>query len=238
MTVARKSKYTIALLPGDGIGPEIVEQARRVLVAAAELAGVEFAFEEGLIGGAAIDATGTALPDDDVGDVQGRRRRAARRGGRPEVGQPVGEGAAGAGAARRFARRWACTPTCGPSRRIRRWSDASPLRPERLTGVDLLVVRELTGGIYFGEKGLEQLPGGGERARDLCTYDTEEVARIVRMAGELARGRRGKLTSVDKANVLETSRLWRRDRDQGAGRGVPRSSRSSTCSWTRARWCS
>jgi 3-isopropylmalate dehydrogenase len=76
--------------------------------------------------------------------------------------------------------------------------------------VDLLVVRELTGGIYFGEKGLDQLPAGGERARDLCTYDTEEVTRIVRMAGELARARRGKLTSVDKANVLETSRLWRR----------------------------
>jgi 3-isopropylmalate dehydrogenase len=86
---------------------------------------------------------------------------------------------------------------------------ASPLRPDRLAGVDLLVVRELTGGIYFGEKSLEPV-AGGEQARDVCTYSTSEIERIVRVAAELARGRRGRLTSVDKANVLETSRLWRR----------------------------
>jgi 3-isopropylmalate dehydrogenase len=79
-----------------------------------------------------------------------------------------------------------------------------------LAGVDLLVVRELTGGIYFGEKGLVARPGGGERAHDLCVYDTDEIERIVRVGAELARSRRGHLTSVDKANVLETSRLWRR----------------------------
>jgi 3-isopropylmalate dehydrogenase len=88
--------------------------------------------------------------------------------------------------------------------------DASPLRPERLAGVDLMVVRELTGGIYFGDKGLETLPGGVERAHDLCSYDSHEIERIVRTGAELARTRRGRLTSVDKANVLETSRLWRR----------------------------
>ena len=86
---------------------------------------------------------------------------------------------------------------------------ASPLRPEILAGVDLMVVRELTGGIYFGEKTRHRLDSGGEKASDLCTYTTGEVERVVRAAARLARGRRGKLTSVDKANVLETSRLWR-----------------------------
>ena len=87
--------------------------------------------------------------------------------------------------------------------------DASPLRPERLVGVDLIVVRELTGGLYFGDKRREQIGPGEERVTDSCVYTTSEVTRIVRRACELARGRRGKLTSVDKANVIETSRLWR-----------------------------
>src|SRR5690606_6153756 len=87
--------------------------------------------------------------------------------------------------------------------------DASPLRPERLEGVDLLVVRELTGGIYFGEKSREKLENGEERAFDGCVYTTREIERVVRAAATFARSRRGKLTSVDKANVIETSRLWR-----------------------------
>jgi len=200
---------TIVTLPGDGIGPEIVEQARRVLVAAAELAGVKFIFEEGLIGGAAIDATGTALPDDTTATC--KRADAVLLGavGGPKWDNPSAKVRPEQGllAIRKALGLYANLRPVSPHASL---VDASPLRPERLAGVDLLVVRELTGGIYFGEKGLEQLPGGGERARDLCTYDTEEVTRIVRMAGELARGRRGKVTSVDKANVLETSRLWRR----------------------------
>jgi 3-isopropylmalate dehydrogenase len=87
--------------------------------------------------------------------------------------------------------------------------DASPLRPERLAGVDMLVVRELTGGIYFGEKGRDTSANGEESAFDECLYTTSEIERVVRAAATMARGRRGKLTSVDKANVLETSRLWR-----------------------------
>jgi 3-isopropylmalate dehydrogenase len=209
VSVARKSAYTIALLPGDGIGPEIVAQARRVLVAAGELAGVEFRFEEGLIGGAAIDATGTALPDDTT--AMCKRADAVLLGavGGPKWDNPSAKVRPEQGllAIRKALGLYANLRPVAPHASL---VDASPLRPERLEGVDLLVVRELTGGIYFGEKGLDQLPGGGERARDLCTYDTEEITRIVRMAGELARGRRGKLTSVDKANVLETSRLWRR----------------------------
>ena len=209
MSVARKSKYTIALLPGDGIGPEIVAQARRVLVVAAELAGVEFAFEEGLIGGAAIDATGTALPDSTTAMCKAADAVLLGAVGGPKWDNPSAKVRPEQGllAIRKALGLYANLRPVAPHPSL---VDASPLRPERLAGVDLLVVRELTGGIYFGEKGLDQLPGGGERARDLCTYDTEEVTRIVRMAGELARGRRGKLTSVDKANVLETSRLWRR----------------------------
>ena len=209
MSVTRKSSYTIGLLPGDGIGPEIVAQARRVLVAAAELAGVEMKFEEGLIGGAAIDAAGTALPDDTTALC--RRADAVLLGavGGPKWDNPSAKVRPEQGllAIRKALGLYANLRPVAPHPSL---VDASPLRPERLSGVDLLVVRELTGGIYFGEKGLDQLGGGGERARDLCTYDTEEVTRIVRMAGELARARRGKLTSVDKANVLETSRLWRR----------------------------
>jgi 3-isopropylmalate dehydrogenase len=90
-----------------------------------------------------------------------------------------------------------------------RLAGASPLRAELLEGVDLVVIRELTGGIYFGEKRRERDPDGGERASDLCLYTTAEIERIVRVAAEMARGRRNKLTSGDKANVLETSRLWR-----------------------------
>ncbi|MEO6526850.1 MAG: 3-isopropylmalate dehydrogenase [Gemmatimonadaceae bacterium] len=201
--------FSIALLPGDGIGPEIVTQAKRVLVAAAELAGVTMTFEEGLIGGAAIDATGTALPDETI--AMCRRADAVLLGavGGPKWDNPSAKVRPEQGllAIRKALGLYANLRPVAPHPSL---IDASPLRPERLAGVDLLVVRELTGGIYFGEKRLEQLPGGGERARDVCTYDTEEVTRIVRMGAELARGRRGKLTSVDKANVLETSRLWRR----------------------------
>jgi 3-isopropylmalate dehydrogenase len=209
MSVARKSGYTVALLPGDGIGPEIVTQAQRVLVAAAELAGVTMQFEEGLIGGAAIDAAGTALPD--ATTAMCKRADAVLLGavGGPKWDNPSAKVRPEQGllAIRKALGLYANLRPVAPHPSL---VDASPLRPERLEGVDLLVVRELTGGIYFGEKSLDQLPGGGERARDLGTYDTEEVTRIVRMGAELARARRGKLTSVDKANVLETSRLWRR----------------------------
>ena len=209
MTVAKKSSYAIALLPGDGIGPEIVAQAQRVLVAAAELAGVTMTFETGLIGGAAIDATGTALPDDTIAKCKAADAVLLGAVGGPKWDNPSAKVRPEQGllAIRKALGLYANLRPVAPHPSL---IDASPLRPERLAGVDLLVVRELTGGIYFGEKGLDELPGGGQRARDLCTYDTEEVTRIVRMGAELARGRRGKLTSVNKANVLETSRLWRR----------------------------
>ena len=204
----RLTNATIALLPGDGIGPEVVSEARRVLAAAGELAGLSIDFEEALIGGAAIDATGTPLPLPTIdlcrradavllGAVGGPRWDDPRASTRPEQGLLAIRRELGVYANLR-------PVTLHPA-----LLDASPLRPERLANVDLIVVRELTGGIYFGDKGVEQVRGG-ERAFDICSYETHEVERVVRVAAGLARSRRGHLTSVDKANVLETSRLWRR----------------------------
>ena len=198
----------IAVLPGDGIGPEVTAEAARVLHAVAERWGHALELAEALLGGRAIDETGTPLPPATLelcraadavllGAVGGPRWDDPRATVRPEQGLLGLRQALGLYANLRPVR-------VHPALR-----DASPLRPERLEGVDLLVVRELTGGIYFGEKRRERLESGGERASDLCVYDSEEVARVVRVAATLARGRRGRLTSVDKANVLETSRLWR-----------------------------
>ncbi len=200
---------TVAVLPGDGIGPEVVAEGTRVLRAVAETWGHEVALREGLIGGCAIDAHRTALPDETLrlcreadavllGAVGGPRWDDPAAPVRPEQGLLGLRQSLGVYANLR------------PVAVHPRLAAASPLRPERLRNVDFVVVRELTGGIYFGEKRRERLDGGDERATDTCTYTTREIERVVRAAAELARTRRGKLTSVDKANVLETSRLWRR----------------------------
>jgi 3-isopropylmalate dehydrogenase len=200
----------IVLLPGDGIGPEVVVEGVRVLRAVAERWGHDFATEEALIGGAAIDATGSALPPATLaactranavllGAVGGPKWDNPNASVRPEQGLLGIRKALGLFANLR--------PVAPHPRLV----DASPLKADRLAGVDLLVVRELTGGLYFGEQGRAPLPGtdAGERAFDTCVYTTPEIERIVRIAGALARARRHKVTSVDKANVLTTSRLWR-----------------------------
>ncbi|MEP7001019.1 MAG: 3-isopropylmalate dehydrogenase [bacterium] len=208
-TNTQQKHFTIAVLPGDGIGPEIIVQGRRVLVAVGEAFGIQFAFDEALIGGAAIDASGTALPGETTECCQNADAVLLGAVGGPKWDNPslTVRPEQGLLAIRRALGLYANLRPVLPHPSL---IDASPLKPERLAGVDLLVVRELTGGIYFGDKGLESLPGGGERAHDLCVYDTGEIERIVRTGAELARGRRKHLTSVDKANVLETSRLWRR----------------------------
>ncbi len=197
----------ITVLPGDGIGPEVVAEGVKVLQAVADRFGHTFTIHEALIGGCAIDATGEPLPAETVercraadavllGAVGGPKWDDPQAKVRPEQGLLGIRKALGLFANLR------------PVKLYPRLIEASPLRPERLAGVDLLVVRELTGGIYFGEKRRERGPDG-EWASDLCIYTEEEIARVVRVAAGLARSRRGKLTLVDKANVLETSRLWR-----------------------------
>ena len=196
-------RFSILVLPGDGIGPEVTAEATRVLQAVARKFGHEVSMKEALIGGIAIDKTGTALPDETtaaarevdavlLGAVGGPKWDDPAAKVRPEQGLLGIRKALGLYANLR-------PVTVHP-----KLVNASPLRPELLAGVDLLVVRELTGGIYFGEKKREP-----NRAVDTCVYTTEEVERVVRRACTFAAARRGKLTSVDKANVLETSRLWR-----------------------------
>ena len=203
-------KASILVLPGDGIGPEVAAEGVKVLEAVGQRWEHQFDFSEELLGGCAIDATGgrTSFPDETLGAaVQSDAVLLGAVGGpkwddpdatvRPEQGLLGIRKALGLFANLR------------PVSLHPRLTGASPLRPDLLEGVDLLVVRELTGGIYFGEKKRETV-GGVEQATDVCTYTAPEIERVVRAAATLARTRRGKLTSVDKANVLETSRLWRR----------------------------
>ena len=193
----------ITLLPGDGIGPEVIASARRILDIVADKYGHDFVFHEALIGGAAIEATGDPLPPETVdlcetasavllGAVGGPQWSDPNAKVRPEQGLLKIRATLGVYANIR------------PVKVYAELADASPLKAEKLRGVDMLVIRELTGGIYFGEK-----TRTATTASDLCTYSVEEIERIVRVASRLARERRGKLCSVDKANVLETSRLWR-----------------------------
>jgi len=202
-------RAVITVLPGDGIGPEVASEGLRVLQAVAEAWGHRFELREALLGGCAIDATGTAMPGETLdlclqsdavllGAVGGPKWDDPDAKVRPEQGLLALRKALGLFANLR-------PVTVHP-----RLAGASPLRPELLDGVDLLVVRELTGGIYFGEKTRKRLENGEEAASDVCLYTTGEIERVVRMSATLARSRRKKLTSVDKANVLETSRLWRR----------------------------
>ena len=198
---------TIALLPGDGIGPEVVAEGARVLRAVAERWDHAIELREGLIGGCALDARGTPLPPETIelcksADAVLLGAVGGPRWDNPDARQRPEQGLLGL---RQELQVYAnLRPvTVHPS-----LAAASPLRAERLEGVDLVFVRELTGGIYFGDKRREKVPGG-ERAVDECVYTTVEIERVTRVAAQLARTRRRKLTSVDKANVLETSRLWR-----------------------------
>ena len=196
-------KALIAVLAGDGIGAEVTAEAIRALQAVAGRFGHRFEFEAALIGGAAIDAVGDPLPPATLalamradatllGAVGGPKWSDPNAPVRPEQGLLQLRKALGL-----FANLRPVVPHPATL-------DASPIKPELLQGVDIMVVRELTGGIYFGDKSRT-----ASDAVDVCRYSVTEIERVVRLAGRLAEGRRRKLTSVDKANVLETSRLWR-----------------------------
>ena len=193
--------YEIVVLPGDGVGPEVTAAAQAVLTVIGDFFGHTFRFREHLIGGAAIDATGDPLPPETVtaclaadavllGAVGGPKWDGGAR--RPEEGLLGLRKAMGLFANLR------------PLQVSPVLAHRSPLKREIVEGVDLIVFRELTGGIYFGEKSRT-----ADRATDLCEYTVPEIERIARAAFRTAQQRRGKVTSVDKANVMETSRLWR-----------------------------
>jgi 3-isopropylmalate dehydrogenase len=196
-------KATIAVLAGDGIGGEVTAEAVRALERVASRFDHRFEFESGLLGGAAIDATGAPLPPPTLalaqradavllGAVGGPKWSDPNAPVRPEQGLLQLRKALGL-----FANLRPVVPHPAVLH-------ASPIKAELLHGVDIMVVRELTGGIYFGEK-----TRTATEAVDVCRYSVMEIERVVRLAARLARTRRKKLTSVDKANVLETSRLWR-----------------------------
>lgn len=201
-------KAEIAVLPGDGIGPEIMAQAVRILRTVAARYGHDFAFSELPAGGAAVDEAGDPLPEETLaacraadavllGAVGGPKWDAFPAAQRPEQGLL------------RLRKGLGLFANLRPVRIYEALSEASPLKARILAdGVDLLVVRELIGGIYFGERGTTQ-NGGVRAAFDVEAYDELEIARIAEQAFLAARGRRKKVTLVDKANVLDTSRMWR-----------------------------
>ncbi|UZQ54126.1 3-isopropylmalate dehydrogenase [Trichothermofontia sichuanensis B231] len=201
--------YRITLLPGDGIGPEIMAVAVAVLQCVAAQEGLQFEFQEALVGGAAIDATGEPLPaatleqcrqSDAVllAAIGGYKWDTLPRPQRPETGLL---------ALRAGMELFA---NLRPATILPQLIDASSLKPEVVAGVDIMVVRELTGGIYFGQpKGIFATETGEKRGVNTMAYTESEIDRIGRVAFETARKRRGKLCSVDKANVLEVSQLWR-----------------------------
>ncbi|MFN8110937.1 MAG: 3-isopropylmalate dehydrogenase [Thermoleophilia bacterium] len=194
----------VVVLAGDGIGPEVIEQAQRAVEAVAPDAGLRVHWRPELMGGCSIDAHGTALTDavlaactaaDAVllGAVGGPKWDSTD----PDAPRPE-QGLLGLRAG------MGLFANLRPVKPLEALYDASPLRRDRIAGTDLLVVRELTGGIYFGERGRR-----GDMAFDTCAYSRDEIARVAEVAFAAAKGRRGRLTSVDKANVLESSRLWR-----------------------------
>ena len=196
-------KAHIAVLAGDGIGPEVTREAVRCLAAVGGRHSHEFRFEEALVGAAAMDATGLPLPPATLalaktadavlfGAIGAQRYSDPALKARPEQ------------AILQLRQELGLYANLRPIVCYAAVADASPLKPELLAGVDIMVIRELTGGLYFGAR-----TRTATEATDLCIYTVAEVERIVRLGARLALRRRGKLTSVDKANVLETSRLWR-----------------------------
>lgn len=198
----------IVLLPGDGIGPEVIDQARLTLEHVAGTFGHTFSFSEHLIGGGAIDATGVALPTESLEACRASKAVLLGAVGGPKWDDPLAsvrpeQGLLG------LRKALGLFANLRPVRTYPALADVSPLRPERVADIDIMIVRELTGGLYFGEPRLREVVDGKIRAVDTLEYGEEEIRRIVRLAFKLAAGRGGIVTSVDKANVLETSRLWR-----------------------------
>ena len=201
-------KFDIAVLPGDGVGPEVVAEALKVLKAVGERFGHEFNLREGLIGGIAIDASGEALTAATLRMC--RKCHAVLMGavGGPKWDDPLNKVRPEDGLLA-LRKELALFANLRPVKVFPMLVDSTTLKPEVVRGVDMVVVRELTGGLYFGKPKKRWTTAKGRKAVDSMLYSEQEIERIVRVGFEVARQRRKKLVSVDKANVLESSRLWR-----------------------------
>ena len=200
--------YQVLVLRGDGIGPEVVGEALQVLKVVARRSAIDIEFKDGLVGGHALDAHGTPLPDDVLkqahdcdaillGAVGGPKWDNPKADKRPEQ------------ALLGLRKELGLFANVRPVKALKELLPASPLKPEVINGVDLVIVRELTGGLYYGKPSERRQAKSGREAVDTCFYSEEEIKRVVQFGFDLARERRKKLTSVDKANVLSSSRLWR-----------------------------
>ena len=203
----------IALFPGDGVGPEVIAEAVKVLAAVERRFGYTFTYDQFAIGGDALDRYGLPLREEDIeltrgadaallGAVGGPRWDAVESSLRPERGLL------------QIRKALALFANLRPVTVLPALVNASPLKPEIICDVDLLIVRELTGGIYFGEPSSRWSDATGRGAVDTLTYREHEIERVVRLAFEFARERRGTVASVDKSNVLQSSRLWREITDE------------------------
>jgi len=198
----------ILLLPGDGIGPEVVATAVQVLEAVGSKYGHVFSFREELIGGCAIDRYGAAITDETLAACKASDAVLLGAVGGPKWDDPQGNVRPEQGLLR-LRKSLGVFANLRPVRIHPDLVNVSPLKPEKLAGVDMLVVRELTGGLYFGQPRGRDIVDGATRAVDTLEYYDYEIRRVMDLAFRQARGRRKRVTSVDKANVLESSRLWR-----------------------------
>jgi 3-isopropylmalate dehydrogenase len=200
--------YKVLVLKGDGIGPEVVGEALQVLKIIARQAAIDIEFKEAPLGGNAIDAFGTSLPDQTLalakdcdailmGAVGGPKWDIPTATDRPERGLLT------------LRKELGLFANVRPVKTVKELIASSPLKPEIVNGVDLVVIRELTGGIYYGKPSERRQGSNGREGVDTCFYNETEIARVLRYGFELARERRKHLTSVDKANVMASSRLWR-----------------------------
>ncbi|CAN5791697.1 3-isopropylmalate dehydrogenase [soil metagenome] len=194
-------QFDIVLLPGDGIGPEVVGAARQVIDSTAEHFGIEIRYEERRIGGVAIREEGAPISDQTLDRARSSDAVLLGAAGHPDFDDAPVRPETGLLKLRKSLGAFA---NLRPVETIPALVDSSTIKRDVLQGVDILVVRELTGGIYFGEK-----TEGRDYASDLCEYSREEVERVARVAFDAAKRRRRRVTSVDKANILATSRLWR-----------------------------
>ncbi len=200
-------KLKIAVLPGDGIGPEIIQQSLKVMNAIAERFDHQFIFQEGLIGASAIDLFNNPLPDSTLELCKKSDAILFGAIGHPKFDNDPDAPVRPEQGLLKLRKELGLFTNIRPVKAYKKLLSQSPLREERIAGADMVIYRELTGGIYFGDKSVSE---DGRSATDTCTYSVEEIERIAHLAFKAAMERNKKLTLVDKANVLETSRLWRK----------------------------